>query len=1118
MSLRDLIETGDIGSLFTNELKDAGILSSADIANKLGSTLGTDINLPAVAKAFGYGAAKGATDLPIAATELASNLGSQGPGAYPVFAPPSRYQKFPRPFNEGYEQAIEEGGGYAQAAGVAGGLTGSLGLGMTPVGRILYLSKLDEKVTKTADQLFANANVGKNLLSNSLKLISRTGARAGAVGGVNIAADTPYNLSESTNENGEVDFDKFAELEKQSALWGLVIGGGITLADPGVRKSIGELGSDVGKLFKSDKEAAAKLLEAGMQQSQAAIKKADLEMQKALNFEQEIKQQKTQEFEQKVKQIESEELVKDEQLIQNKDLAMSLLDSDVEQQNLLKEFSKKSGQTKKIDIGEDIGKPKKGRGQAIDYAIQPTISAANDMSPVMGTDLVQYAWNKEKLSQKYLPKLDDAERIAKKVFKNPEEFQTLSEALQNSDMKTLNQMYKIADDRGYPDLQETLRPLYKSLSEVRDLKQAATGIELSRLENYWPRVVDYPGFFKSKRNAKIQEQMDLVIAEKKELGQTLSKKEMKDLKKKVEKQFDTQEEVFKTNVDKAIQAKEKSLNRQLSFEEVNDIKSKLFNIPRLGPARSKFDKKRIRETIEEDIRPFMSNAFDSAREYFQRESRDIATAKFFRNADRISGEDIAVKINQIKRDKDVDIFKARKEALVGQGFDDSVAEAMTEDWIKQRAVSELKREKATYTTYEAYVDNLVSRGEIDSQNKKQAVKLLENVFDNMNKPMSKAARVFRDSAFFTLMSQLDVAAIQLADYGTSVARHDGMSALEHVKSIGEALSGSSKIPLKELGIEKRLLEFGDPNNKAAFMKEVLGKPLSTLDAFMKQANTNTSYKGYSKIAKKLMKDLPPEALEGLVKTGDGKPILRALEDISPQYKMLFREHMRNMEPVRFKQLLEDLNEGKITDVTREFLFNDLSNTQPIRDIDMPQGYMENKLIGFMPGVAVDSRLLYTLKSFGIKRLDMWRKEVIRDFANAKTGKQRTEAAKRLAAYAAYMGSFEVGIRTAREVARGNEPGEDFTVKDLAVDFMLNQVGFDKFSTQRILENPANIALKAAPPLNLPADAFSDIAHMEQIATEGRIPKLIRDIPFLGRFLYGKAKKGGDLFGGSQEIY
>lgn len=1109
MSIRDLIESGDIGNLAKEAV--SGIMTPGDTAFKLGRTIGENINIPAAAKSFGLGALKGFSDLPIAGAELAFNAGASGGTAgnpYPNFAPPREgYEKIPRPFDNAYDAAIEEGGTAAQVAGIAGGLAGGLGLGMTSVGKTFFLSALDNKITKAADTLFANPSVGKNLLTNTLRLTARTGGRAAAIGGVNVIADTPYNLSESTDEKGNIDFDKFAELEKNSAIWGTITGAGITIADPNIRKAAGELGSDViGKLFKNKKEATGKLLEIGMQQSQAAIKKSDMEMQKALDFEAEIDKQKTQELESQARQIEgNSNVVPVEKALENKNMVMNLMDSDLQQQSLLKEFDKNRGPTKKITgLGDELTSKKSGFQKSVDYGIQPTISAANDMSQKMGTDLVQYAWAKERLPQIYKPRLERRIELAKKVFKDPAEAQRWSDALQNSDAAEREAMFKLAEERGYPELREVTKETDKMFSDILDLKEAATGIKFSRRELYNPRSVNFKKFFKDRQAKQLKEQLAESVAEREtQLGKKLSRKEVKTIEKKLKKTLTTEEDLFHQRVEKAIQKAEDDKGQKLSFEEINDIKARMFDIPKVGPTKSKFGKQRTREIVKEDIRPFMKNADDSALEYLEAEAKDIAIARFFRDTPRISNQDIAKRIGKLKSNPEVDIFKARKEKLMGEGYDESIADMMTDDWIKDQAINQLKAEKQGKTYYDSYVKRLIHDGDLNAEDEANAVKLLENVFSNMNKPMTTHGKIIRDSAFFTLMSQLDVATIQLADYGTSLARQSDASPLDHIKSIADSIAKKSEIPLEQMGLEKKLLEFGDPNNKAGYAKEMLGLPLSTLDSFMKQANTNTAYKGYSKMAKKLMKELTPEQLDDLVQNGNGAPILRALEDISPQYKMLFRNHMRNMEPARFRQLLEDLNGNKITDVTREFLFNDLANTQPIRDIDMPQGYMENKKF-----LGMDTRLAYTLKSFGLKRLDMWRQEVVRDFARAETKTQKARAAQRLAGYLAWMGSFEVGIRAGREIVRGNEPGEDFNINDLAVNFMLNQVGFDKYSVDNIRrEGFGGVAKMAAPPTNLPVDIIDDVAHAEEVLGGERVPKLLRNIPFLGRFLYGKAKKG-----------
>lgn len=70
----------------------------------------------------------------------------------------------------------------------------------------------------------------------------------------------------------------------------------------------------------------------------------------------------------------------------------------------------------------------------------------------------------------------------------------------------------------------------------------------------------------------------------------------------------------------------------------------------------------------------------------------------------------------------------------------------------------------------------------------------------------------------------------------------------------------------------------------------------------------------------------------------------------------------------FPQLISDLKAGKITDLTRDYAFMELSRTQPISRIEMPQAYLKNPNL----------RSYLWLKSFTMKQIDLVRREAFNE--------------------------------------------------------------------------------------------------------------------------------------------
>src|SRR5690606_31427369 len=63
-------------------------------------------------------------------------------------------------------------------------------------------------------------------------------------------------------------------------------------------------------------------------------------------------------------------------------------------------------------------------------------------------------------------------------------------------------------------------------------------------------------------------------------------------------------------------------------------------------------------------------------------------------------------------------------------------------------------------------------------------------------------------------------------------------------------------------------------------------------------------------------------------------------------------------------LVKDLRNGEVTDLVRSIAFAELSRSQPITRLELPQAYLDHP----------DGRLLYQYKTFMLKQIDMARRD------------------------------------------------------------------------------------------------------------------------------------------------
>lgn len=114
-----------------------------------------------------------------------------------------------------------------------------------------------------------------------------------------------------------------------------------------------------------------------------------------------------------------------------------------------------------------------------------------------------------------------------------------------------------------------------------------------------------------------------------------------------------------------------------------------------------------------------------------------------------------------------------------------------------------------------------------------------------------------------------------------------------------------------------------------------------------------------------------------------------------------RKYGEALAPGEMNQLIKDLQNGDNTDLVRSIAFAELSRTQPITRMEMPQAYLNNP----------NGRVLYMLKSFTLKQIDVVRREA---YDEIKKGNWK-QGAKNLANLAITMSVAGVSTEVIRDV-------------------------------------------------------------------------------------------------------
>ncbi len=190
----------------------------------------------------------------------------------------------------------------------------------------------------------------------------------------------------------------------------------------------------------------------------------------------------------------------------------------------------------------------------------------------------------------------------------------------------------------------------------------------------------------------------------------------------------------------------------------------------------------------------------------------------------------------------------------------------------------------------------------------------------------------------------------------------------------------------------------------------------------------------------------------------------------------------------FSGLMDDLQAGRVTENVKLFLWNELSDVQPISLSEMPLKYLE----------VPNGRIMYTLKTFAIRQLDLLRKDIAQQYAKG----NKKEATRNAVRYAALVGFTGATV----DQAKGLMGGEGFHPEDIPEGILENV--FKTFGASQYIRDKylgkGQVAAALLETISPPVDWMNAIgADIMNIASgEEDVPKeTLRQLPVIGKAWY-----------------
>lgn len=908
----------------------------------------------AQAEALPIGAASMVIDLPLGLAETVFNIGKN------VVAPfeEVEYTKFPRLAKEDLERVQQEGGPMATAMTFVGGFGAGAAIGSIPVvSDILFAGPLENAIANTASKYFVNPTVGESLVgqiaNKGAEITTNVSARIIGGGTANVVADSGYNLAEATDEQGNVDFKKFADLEVQSGLFGGLFGAGGSLVDKGIQNQI-----------KDFKGLVKEALIGAEHSNKAAIEKNAKQRQQIQEYEQ---QRQLQEQMKEVREAEALDAPIDEvQVVEEVvDLNEKNMDWAQEYQAVRDRYDEEVGNAE--EIVEPSNKKEATLKEIIDQAKafyreirEPIFREMEQLSP-----FGKMAKRKEVRQKiKTGARLTEARQFAQeydKAFKQKSILSKLGDfGKKVSGKKTDEQIFHLAvsngrfdDARAILGGQENSTSLLKGFDNMLkiydDIGQEAVNIGLmhpeSLKENYWARYVKDPDKFQKeifgKLDAEDQSYYKTLLDQKKqELNRNLTPRERAQLLEgylknraqatrrsghmKQRRLENIEANMLKYYADPVSALKQYIVDMTESVELTKLIKMK---DPMYEPKPSQIQKRMEKLKAE-------NNNIDP--EILEKEAiRSLHRDNMIKDPNRvITEQDINTKYDQLKK---------QQEDGRWQGYEDDQLKEVAEELLKDSSIP---------NQIEAKVNYLVTSGKLDGANASRYKELLEAAYVRGKESRPAFAQSLSNFGYGAVLGNFNSAMTQLKDIAPTMSRYGVRKALStYLRSLFSTISdgkiGNIKYSLDELGLEKILDELYGVNTEAkSRLVDVFLAPLGFVDKIGRQGAIESSLKSWQE------------------KAGTEK----GLAELKKKYGEVFT-------PEEFNQLNSALINKEDHWTVRDLLVYEIGEIYPTSALDKPKAYLDNPR----------SRILYDLQNFAIKRQDYIYNELLKRAREGDTG-------------------------------------------------------------------------------------------------------------------------------------
>ena len=361
----------------------------------------------------------------------------------------------------------------------------------------------------------------------------------------------------------------------------------------------------------------------------------------------------------------------------------------------------------------------------------------------------------------------------------------------------------------------------------------------------------------------------------------------------------------------------------------------------------------------------------------------------------------------------------------------------------------------------SYISKEIDKGKMSAADEEELTKLLGARFGKAESAPHELLRKVRDFGYMSTLANPISALTQIGDIGLSAYT-------QGLRNTISALFGKKAVDMRDFGMDNIIAA---EISTAVDASNLLHKTLTlggfrAVDRLGKNVLLNAALKNGYKLAK--------------TKAGQQK---------------LAKRYEKGFGSAEFKQLIESLKKGDVDERVKMYLFSELSDVQPISLSELPAVYLN------IP----NARILYMLKSYSIKQLDLIRNRIVNEFKNG----SKKEAAKQLAGYLAAISMIGGTVDETKDfvLGRGFDPTD---IPSNGAEQVFKLVGLNKYVRETQSTPSEFLSNNLMPPLNALDALWTDT---EKLVTSGDVlpEKIIKELPVGGKIWY-------NFFGGGLENF